>query len=152
MVITRMFNLFLANKETIFIMVVCMVCALIGFLGFIKPYTFDKIRNKYARKSALYFSSIFLAFVATAIAFWVKDWNFVYYWYAGIAFSVCTTFTYSLYEGTNLKVIVDKISNKTWKRLLGVDANSVEELKNELNKLINSATKKNNHDKELDNL
>lgn len=159
--IDKMLDIFLADRLNISLVVFIMVCALIVFLGFIKPFTFDKIKNKDVRKTLLYFSSILLAFAYTAIAFWVKGWNFVYYWYAGGAFASVTIIVYSAYEGTNLKHLVDKVGNKTWKRLLGLPIpQSTEELKNELNEFIedikllspNKKVEQNKHDKELDNL
>lgn len=136
-----------------------MVCAVIGFLGFIKPFTFDHIKNKYVRKTSLYFASIVFAFAATAIAFWVKDWNFVYYWLAGAGMACATIIVYSLYEGTNLKLVVDNVNSRTWEKWLGIKAKNVEELKEGINSLLSDLSLANpkkavekKHDKELENL
>lgn len=161
--LNRMVNIFLADWLNISIIAFIMVSALIVFLGFLKPFTFDKIKNKYVRKTSLYFSSIVLSFALTAVTFWVKDWNFVYYWIASGGFAVYTVFVYSLYEGTNLKPLVHFVGGKVWDRITGIKiSGNKDELKQELNTILDDLTKstKNTlgvekktikHDKELDN-
>ena len=79
-------------------MVVIMVSAIIVVIGFLKPFTFDKIKNKEMRRAALALTNIGANFLATLFYFLGKGWNFKYYVLASIAMTFCTIITYYIYE------------------------------------------------------
>lgn len=138
----KMFDIFFNDPVYFVLVAFAMVSALIVFLGALKPYLFDKIPNKNIRGSALFFSSILLSFVATAFAFWIKDWNFDYYLYASSAFSVWTIFVYSLYEYTNLRTFIHWLGKLVWAKFLPIFRKTEkEEIKKELEKAIEEVTK-----------
>lgn len=138
----RMFSIFFNDWENLLTIAFIMVSALIVFLGAMKPVLFNKIKNKNLRGTALFFSSVLLSFGATALAFWIKDWNFDYYLWASFAFSVWTIFVYSLYEYTRLRSFIEWVGSLTIKKFLGIiGKGEVEEVKEELNVALNELTK-----------
>lgn len=154
--LAKMIDIFFNDWQYLVTVAVIMVSALIVLLGSLKPFVFDKIKNKDLRGTALFFSSIVLSFATTAVVFWIKDWNFVYYVYASAGFSVWTIFVYSLYEYTRLRKLIDWIGSIALEKFFGVLKNNPKKVKDELNVALNDlakATKKVvKHDKELDNV
>jgi cytochrome c biogenesis factor len=153
----KMFDIFFGSPKYFIAVAFVMVSALIVFLGSLKPIVFDKIKNKNLRGTVLFFSSIFLSFVATALAFWIKDWDFNYYIYASVLFSAWTIVIYGLYEYTRLRLVIEKVGKIAWSKIFG---EKEKDLANELNAVIEEMTKqtqkqlktkKSKHDKDLDN-
>jgi hypothetical protein len=86
-----------------------MVSAIIVIIGILKPFLFNKIKCKQARKSALAFTNVFLSFCATAIYFLIRDINWELYWLASLITSVACIITYWLYENTCLRNAIQKL-------------------------------------------
>lgn len=131
----KVFNIFMSNPWDYVLLAFIMVSALIVFLGLIKPVVFDKIPNKYVRKSALALASVALSFASVAVAFWVRGFNYDYYWIVGGGFSCITIITYWFYENTNLRTGIHKIGTFVLKKLTGLNVTNIKELKKELKKI-----------------
>jgi hypothetical protein len=154
-----MFTLFMNDWKNLVVLALIMVSALIVFLGALKPFVFNKIKNKSLRGSILFFSSIALSFGAVAVAFWIKDWNFNYYWLASAGFSIWTIVIYQLYEYTRLRSLIEMVGKFFWNKIFAVATKEdVADLKKELNTVFDEVAKdtkkkvKTAHDKELDNV
>lgn len=134
----QMFSIFFNDWENLLMIAFIMVSALIVFLGAMKPVLFNKIENKNLRGTALFFSSILLSFVATALAFWIKDWNFDYYFWASGAFSVWTIVVYALYEYTRLRSLIEWVGTIAIEKFFGIiGKGKAEKVKEELNLALN---------------
>ena len=133
--IETVFNVVLADPLKYLTMAVIMVSALIVFLGLIKPYVFDKIPNKYARKTALGFASIGLSFACVAICFAIEEYDFAYYLLASGVFSFFTIIVYWFYEFTNLRTLIHWVGSFVLQKFTGLQVNNFKELKQVLIKV-----------------
>ena len=109
---TNIVSVLLANWKTALIGGVVVVSAIIVIMGALK-FLFNKIKNKYLRKTLLAFSSVLLAMPATAIYFASAHISFHYYWIGYGMTAVATIITYWLYENTCLRELIQKIGTLT---------------------------------------
>ena len=130
--VKTIFSIFMNDPWSFVLLAVIMVSALIVFLGLWKPLFKKFIPNEKLRCSALGFASIVLSFASVAVAFWVHDWNFAYYLWVALAFSVCTVFVYWLYETTHLRDGIHWLGSFVLKKFSGLDIKNLTDLKNYL--------------------
>ena len=158
--IKQFFHLLLTANMEYFWIGVCMVSAIIVFLGIVKHFTFDKIKNEVVRDITLSLASIAICFGGTAVMLWVKSISFDYYWVVSCVISATTIIAYWAYAHLGFKPLIHWIGSKTLAKVFGVvtTAKDVEELKahlealpTEMKKAAQKA-KKNKVDKELENL
>ncbi len=157
----RIIGMFFNDWQNLLLIAFIMVSALIVFLEAMKPVLFNRIANKNLRGSALFFASIFLAFGFTAVAFWVKDWNFDYYLWVASLFSLWTIVVYAFYEYTRLRSLIEMIGGFAWNKIFSIFRKENANVKEEINLALNELTKvtkkqvksvATKHDKELDNV
>lgn len=134
--------IFLAHWKTLLWGGFVLVSAVIVILGGLKKLVFDRIHNKLVRKVLLAFTSIALAFAATAIAFWVKGFEFKLYPIAGATVSVATIVIYWFYENTGLRNFIHFVGNNTVVKFIKALAKAItdnekdpEELKQDLKEI-----------------
>lgn len=120
----------LANWQRAVIGGAIVVSSLIVFLGALKSIVFDRVKNKYVRKSLLAFTSLALILPFTAIYFLIDRINFDYYWVACIILAPTVIVVYWLYENTNLRELIKKIGEKTWSSWFASFAASIVEENN----------------------
>ena len=163
-----MLKYFGAHYNDIIVNVVIMVSAIIVAIGILKPFLFNRIKNKHVRKAVLAFSNVAGCFIAALIYFFVRDWNLAHYPLAALALSVVCVMTYWLYENTCLRNLIEVVGGIALRKALSVlgtavtndDVKAVKtEYKNAVDQ-IHSVTKvelkkvvsKSNMDKDLKNL
>ncbi len=129
-----------ANFHNIFWYVVIMVSGIICAIGVLKPFVYDKIKNKQIRKVALAFSSVVLSFITALVIYAIKDWNFNYYLASAIALSVSCIVAYWFYENTCLRELMNKIGGMVLKnvanKLLMLNTSDIAELQGEAIKAV----------------
>lgn len=103
---------------------IILTCSIIFIMGVLKKFLFNRITNKLLRKAVLYFSSIGLAFPATALYFVIDNTSFEYYLITSIFLAVATVLTYSIYENTCLRDFIDFVGEKTVGKWFSVLVNS----------------------------
>lgn len=147
---------------------VAMVSAISVLIGILKPLLFDKIKWKPLRRSCLAFTNIFLCFVAVAITFLFKHFDFSIYFHCAVAVSLLSIVTYWFYENTCLRDGIQKLGRFVLKKVYKVVSNlfdkdnaeqievevalAVEEIKQKAKKELKLSAKNNKTDKELKNL
>lgn len=153
--LTKILEIFFKDWGNFLLLAFVMSSAIIVFLGFLKPLLFNKIPNKNLRKSALGLASIALSFASVAVAFWVKAWNFDYYVWTSVFFSMWTIVTYWLYETSNLRTLIHKVGSFFIAKIFGVDftkGSIKKELETAIKDTKTFAKKEVKHDKDLNNL
>lgn len=145
---------------------IIVTCSVIFLMGILKKFIFNKVKNKLARKALLYFCSIVLVFPITALYFVSDNISFTWYWWGCLLSAMLMILTYSLYENTGLRNIIDLIGGLVVNKWLKVIyeafinkaenteiknqlAMTTEELKEEVRKEIHTAIKE---DKDLKGL
>lgn len=145
---------------------IIVTCSVIFLMGILKKFIFNKVKNKLARKALLYFCSIVLVFPITALYFVSDNITFTWYWWGCLLSAMLMILTYSLYENTGLRNIIDLIGGLVVNKWLKVIyeafinkaenteiknqlAMTTEELKEEVRKEIHTAIKE---DKDLKGL
>ena len=117
---------------------IIVTCSVIFLMGILKKFIFNKVKNKLARKALLYFCSIVLVFPITALYFVSDNISFTWYWWGCLLSAMLMIVTYSLYENTGLRNIIDLIGglvvNKWLKVIYEAFMNKAEntELENQL--------------------
>ena len=96
--LATMCRLFGTYYTDIIPMVIIMVSAIIVAIGFLKPFIFDKIKNKDLRRAVLALVNVGANFIASFLYFLGKGWNLKYYVLASLAMTVCSILTYYVYE------------------------------------------------------
>lgn len=139
-----MLKYFAAHYNDIIVNVVIMVSAVIVAIGFLKPFLFNKIKNKHVRKAALAFSNVAGCFIAAMIYFFARGWNFAHYPLAALALSAVCVMTYWLYENTCLRNLIEVVGGIALRKAISVlgtavtndDVNAVKtEYKNAVNQV-----------------
>lgn len=141
---TRVFQLILENWQDALIGGIILVSAIIVIIGALKKFLINKISNKLVRKIVLAFSSVALAFPATAFYFLSAQINFAYYWYGCAFVAIATIIGYWLYENTGLRNgisyignnVIAKYASALWTALISKKSN--EETKNTLSQTTNN--------------
>ena len=148
----KMINLFCSNYEILMTAGVIMASMIIVLIGALKPILFDKITNKTLRGAVLSWSSVFCSFAFVALAFWIKQISFEYYWFASIAFSGFEIVVYWIYENfTQARTGVQNLGKFLWKKIAIMFANKVNSIANdtkELSKIIAPTNKTSNKKKD----
>jgi hypothetical protein len=123
----QMVNLFCINYKTLITAGVLMASMLIVLIGCLKPLLFNKISNKHLRGFLLSLTNVVGAFVFVAVAFWVKEINFTYYWFTAICFCIFTVFLYWAYENlTQARAGIHKLGVFMWRKLAPIIKNKLD--------------------------
>jgi peptidoglycan/LPS O-acetylase OafA/YrhL len=88
---------------------IIVTCSVIFLMGILKKFVFNRVQNKLGRKVLLYFCSIVLVFPITALYFLSDGISFTWYWWGCLLSAMLMILTYSLYENTGLRNIIDLI-------------------------------------------
>ena len=148
----KMINLFCNNYEILMTAGVIMASMIIVLIGALKPILFDKITNKTLRGAVLSWSSVLCSFAFVALAFWIKQIPFEYYWFSAIVFSGFEVVVYWLYENfTQARKGIKNLGEFLWKKVAIMFANKVNSIATdtkELSKIIAPANKTSNKKKD----
>ena len=131
--LVTIFSIFMTDPWSFFLLAFIMVSALIVFVGlFIKPQLNKFITNKDLKGSLLALTSIVMSFASVAVAFWINDWNFKYYLWTSVGFSMYTVFVYYLYEYTRLRKGIHWLGSFVLQKITGLSVTSISDLKTAL--------------------
>lgn len=140
--VKTVFSIFMTDPMLFVILAFIMVSALIVFLGLWKPLLKKFIANARVRRAVLGLASIGLSFASVAVTFWVHEWNFDYYLWVSIGFSVWTVFVYWLYEATSLRDGIHWLGSFILKKFTGLEVKNFSDLKTFLKELTPEVTEK----------
>lgn len=130
----QMVNLFCKNYETLFTAGAIMASMIIVLIGALKPFVFNKIKNKNLRCSLLSITQIVFSFIAVALAFWWKNITFDYYLCTAIVFSGFCVVLYWFYENvTQARAGIKKLGMFLWKKFLPIIKSKIDMLIDGLN-------------------
>lgn len=105
------------NWQDVVLYSAIIVCSVIAALGSLKPFVFNKIKNKLLRKIALSLSSLVLVMPFTALVFLAKPYSFDIYWYCVYALMLIEIIVYWLYENTGLRNGINKIGSFCFRKI-----------------------------------
>lgn len=156
-----------ADWKNLFTLGVIMVSAITILVGVLKPLLFNRIKWKPLRRTCLAFTNVGLCFLAVAITFAIKHYDYSVYMHTAIATSIFSILWYWVYENTCLRDLISKIGGITLRKLYATAKNifdkddikevekefnlAVEKIKEEFRKESQNSTKS-KEDKELKNL
>lgn len=154
----EMVNLFCINYETLLTAGIIMASMLIVLIGCLKPLLFNKISNQYVRRALLSFTNVLLSFVFVAVAFWVKEISFDYYWFTATVFCGFCIVLYWAYENlTQARAGIHKLGKFMWSKIAPFLRNKLDKIISGLNdtkklttmvdNLVNSEVKNTNKNK-----
>lgn len=149
----EMVNLFCMNYKTLLTAGIIMASMIIVLIGALKPFVFNKIKNKCLRGSLLSLTNIVFSFGFVALAFWLKKISFDYYLVSSIAFCCFCIVLYWAYENlTQARAGIHKLGSFMWKKVLPVIRNKLDsiiaglndtkELANMVDNFVNKEAKK----------
>ena len=166
--IANVLQIFWEHYQDIIVCGLIMVSAIIVAIGFLKPFVFNKIKNKNLRKATLAFTNVGACFATVFVYFLVKGFPLENYWVTATALAITSILVYWFYENTCLRNLIELIGNLVLRRVLKAslfaltteDINAVkEELKNTSEELkaftkteFKKATNVINEDKDLEGL
>lgn len=130
----EMVNLFCINYKTLLTAGIIMASMIIVLIGALKPFLFNKIKNKHLRGFLLSLSNLVGAFVAVAVAFKMKGISYDYYWFTASCFCVFCVFLYWCYENlTQARALIHKIGAVVWRKLAPIIRNKLDGVIGSLN-------------------
>lgn len=149
----QMVNLFCINYETLLTAGIIMASMIIVLIGALKPLIFNKIKNECLRGSLLSLTNVAFSFGAVALAFWLKNITFEYYWFTATVFCCLCIVLYWAYENlTQARAGIHKLGSFMWKKILPIirnklDAiiaglNDTKQLTNMVDNFVNTTAKK----------
>lgn len=116
--IQNVLTLYGANYQNIIVCGMIMVSAIIVAMGLLKPILFNRIPNKYIRKTALALSSVAACYLTVLVYFFIRGINLDVYVIAATALSVMCIVTYWLYENTCLRNLIGMLGGIVLKKVL----------------------------------